>query len=354
MDGNQIEETGTAIPLHLNLNSRNVVRTGGDLEFFASRLKFYTAEAWTDNKHAIIGLDAGAGKALTFYNYNLNQRFMTLDGDTGDVTITGDVTLEAGLEIRGGQGNLVMDGNEIEVLSGSSPLVPLHLNWTQKSHVRTGGGLMIGENAIALPEGREALSVQGRAYIGDAAPEPDGDGLGVEQDLVVGGIIRGNGVSGTFAGTSYSSNAVQLGTGLAGWEVRINDDLVVTDALGVGELAGTGNRDVYANADGKLIISSSSRRYKKEIKPLGISKDSILKLEPVSFVWKEGDSADIGLIAEEVNQVMPELVDYDAQGNPDGVKYDKIAIYLLGVIKDQQKEIDTLKQAVAALEERGK
>jgi hypothetical protein len=68
----------------------------------------------------------------------------------------------------------------------------------------------------------------------------------------------------------------------------------------------------------------------------------------VSFTWKGTDDEDIGLIAEEVEEVSADLVVHDEQGRPDAVKYDRVAIHLLAVVKDQQKRIAELEAAMAA------
>lgn len=51
-----------------------------------------------------------------------------------------------------------------------------------------------------------------------------------------------------------------------------------------------------------------------------------------------------GLIAEEVFEVLPELVTVDEEGNPSGVKYSKLSIYLLEGFKYLFEEIEKLKK----------
>jgi len=93
---------------------------------------------------------------------------------------------------------------------------------------------------------------------------------------------------------------------------------------------------------------SSSKRYKKDIEDLKVDADEVLKLRPVTFKWKETSYKDIGLIAEEVDEVSKDLVVYDAEGKPDAVKYDRVALHLLAVVKDQQKRITELEATIAA------
>lgn len=93
----------------------------------------------------------------------------------------------------------------------------------------------------------------------------------------------------------------------------------------------------------------SSRKYKEDIQDLKPEiYQKVLALKPVSFKWKANKQEDVGLVAEDVNEVMKELVTYQ-DGEPRSVKYDKVAIYLLGVVKDQQAELDSLKKELAEL-----
>jgi hypothetical protein len=116
---------------------------------------------------------------------------------------------------------------------------------------------------------------------------------------------------------------------------------------GIGNGTGT---YVVADANGKLWKQSSSIRYKTNIETLDTGEDAVLKLRPVRFEYKESGQKDIGLIAEEVEKISPDLVIYDGQGRPDAVKYDKVALYLLSVVKNQQKESEDTKNRLAAME----
>jgi hypothetical protein len=75
-------------------------------------------------------------------------------------------------------------------------------------------------------------------------------------------------------------------------------------------------------------------------------------LRPVSFEYKSSGQHDVGLIAEEVDQHLQDLVIYDNQGRPDAVKYDRVALYLLEVVKSQQERIAALENRIEALESR--
>jgi hypothetical protein len=116
--------------------------------------------------------------------------------------------------------------------------------------------------------------------------------------------------------------------------------------------------DVQVNNNGDLCRASSSKRYKKNIRRLESQPDKILNLKPVSFEWKTTSGQDIGLIAEEVHEVIPELVGYDKEGRPDAVRYEMVSLYLLELVKGQvaairelKEENEELRQRIEALED---
>jgi len=103
---------------------------------------------------------------------------------------------------------------------------------------------------------------------------------------------------------------------------------------------------VIVDTAGVLKKLTSSRRYKQNIRELEADTSLIFGLRPVRFEWKTTGEQDIGLIAEEVEKMLPDLVIYDNQGRPDAVKYDKVAIYLLAAIKELKAENEALKAMV--------
>jgi hypothetical protein len=121
----------------------------------------------------------------------------------------------------------------------------------------------------------------------------------------------------------------------------------------------TGSNENYVVVDASGVLrkgssTSSSKRYKENIRDLEVVPESILQLNPVRFQWKTTGAEDIGLIAEEVEKTVPDLVVYDKEGKPDAVKYDKVALYLLELAKAQQKEIDLLKGEIEKLKSSGR
>jgi len=111
-------------------------------------------------------------------------------------------------------------------------------------------------------------------------------------------------------------------------------------------------RDVKITSGGRMGTLLSSKRFKENINRLEDDFTKILEAQPVAFVWKESKEPDIGLIAEDIDELgLKNLVFYDKEGRPDGVRYDFISLYLLEVLKDQANSIKELKVENESLKE---
>ena len=94
----------------------------------------------------------------------------------------------------------------------------------------------------------------------------------------------------------------------------------------------------------------SSRRLKDNIRSLAGALDKVEQLRGVSFDWKTTGKHDVGLIAEEVAQVLPEAVSFEANGqDASSVDYSRLTAVLLQAIKEQQSEIRDLELQLGKL-----
>jgi endosialidase-like protein len=111
---------------------------------------------------------------------------------------------------------------------------------------------------------------------------------------------------------------------------------------------------VLINSSNKLGTTTSSKRFKEDIKPMGVVSEALFSLTPVTFQYKkEIDPAGIsqfGLVAEDVEKVNPDLVVCDKEGKPYSVRYDQVNAMLLNEflkehhkVQEQQNEIEALK-----------
>ena len=104
--------------------------------------------------------------------------------------------------------------------------------------------------------------------------------------------------------------------------------------------------------DGQIGSVSSSARYKDDIRDMVDASSRLMKLRPVTFRYKgqASDAARFGLIAEEVEDVLPELVVRNVDGEVEAVQYHEMPAMLLNELQKQQRVIEELQQRLAALE----
>ena len=128
---------------------------------------------------------------------------------------------------------------------------------------------------------------------------------------------------------------------------------------------GTSNPTVRLQVAGDIIANSiagsSDSRFKTNILPIENPLQKVLKLRGVTFDWKTkefpnrmfSENRALGFIAQEVEQVIPEVV--QTENNSEGfksVQYDKVVALLVEAVKEQQKQIEQLQQKVKELTEK--
>ena len=164
--------------------------------------------------------------------------------------------------------------------------------------------------------------------------------------------------SGAGSGVTTASNVIAIGN--PGQDVS-NSCYMGNIYSNIQPLVGTDPDLVTINSSGRLGRANvSSRRYKHDIKPMHKASERIYALKPVSFRYhKQYDATQtiaFGLIAEDVAEVLPELVGRNEKGEPESVRYDQVNAMLLNEFlkehrknEEQQANIAELKTGMAAL-----
>lgn len=98
-------------------------------------------------------------------------------------------------------------------------------------------------------------------------------------------------------------------------------------------------------------VQTSAARKKQHIETLTAASDSLERLRGVQFVWKETGEPSLGLIAEEVAEVYPELVQFD-DGVAEAVNYSALVAVLIEAFKEQRAKIEQQEQTLATQEAR--
>ena len=180
---------------------------------------------------------------------------------------------------------------------------------------------------------------------------------GYDPDLSAVGALSGTGFSVRTGNGTWTTRSITAGSGInitnsdgVSGNVTISTGQNVSttgnvqfNSIGVGQAASGTAGDLKAIT----ITETSSIAYKENISPLTGCLDRISQLQGVSFDWKSSfvgnSNKQIGLIAEEVNNIIPEVVSKNETGDAEGIQYTKLVAYLIESIKELRQEIKQLK-----------
>lgn len=119
--------------------------------------------------------------------------------------------------------------------------------------------------------------------------------------------------------------------------------------------SGSGGATVYWNSSSfELYSSSSSARYKENIKPFLGGLQEVLQMEPVTFTYIDQPDApeQVGLIAEQLDEVqLTHFVNYNKESLPESILYDRIVVLAINAIKELNAQNQTLQERIKTLEE---
>ena len=121
--------------------------------------------------------------------------------------------------------------------------------------------------------------------------------------------------------------------------LKITNGLFETNTVSSGTTIPTCWTTNSASAAYVLGICASSLRYKTRVQSFAGGLDLIKGLHPITFTWKDGGVRDIGLGAEDVEQIEPLLTFRNTKGEIEGVRYDLVAVVLINAVKQQQAQI---------------
>ena len=186
-----------------------------------------------------------------------------------------------------------------------------------------------------------------------------------------------NGESALFGNTTGSTNTAvgfsalinnttgsnNIAVGFAGGNVSTASNVICIGALGnnvdnscyIGQIFGStvSASAVFVNSNGRLGTMTSSKRFKEHIKPMDKDSEALYSLKPVSFRYKKefdpAGTSQLGLVAEDVEKIAPELVVRDKDGKAYSVRYDQVNAMLLNEFLKARRQIDAQQKQIEAL-----
>jgi hypothetical protein len=105
----------------------------------------------------------------------------------------------------------------------------------------------------------------------------------------------------------------------------------------VGDIAGAG-----------IGLLASSERFKDDVEPIEGASDRLRRVGGKSFRWKDSGEPDVGVLAEDVADAVPEASHRDERGRPDAVHYGKLLPVAIQAINEQGDELDELRRSLGS------
>lgn len=121
-----------------------------------------------------------------------------------------------------------------------------------------------------------------------------------------------------------------------------------TGNVGIGLINPSSKLEVSGDIKATAFYYTSDKSLKSNISPITNALANIKKLQGVSFTWKNNGNRALGLVAQDVEKVYPELVSTNNEGVK-SVQYGNLVAPLIEAIKEQQKQIDALRAEIEAL-----
>jgi hypothetical protein len=250
----------------------------------------------------------GAGNKIHIATNGTRSALLTLANSSGGTTVEGQFESSA-------------ESADLRIIVGSSTNHPLvfRTNNTDRLRIMSAGNVLIGTTT----DNGHKLRVFGDANITGRV------GINTVTESGIQLVINGeNNSTSAFALVVRNSSFSNL------FRVR-NDGSVIVSSLGTGT--------VYSSGGILTNTNPSDSKLKENILPINYGLNEILKLNAVTFNWKNdtiNQGKQYGFIAQEVQKIMPDLV---KQGEYLGLDKDAIFTTLVKAIQELKQEIDTLK-----------
>jgi hypothetical protein len=299
-----------------------------------------------------------------------------LTNDGSNVAVSGVLGLPSTVKVtagadrflhnEGGANNVFLGlraGNDFAAPSGDANT---GVGFQALSSVTSGGGnVAVGQGALNSMKTGFGNIALGSTAMEDGVSGSNNIAIGSDAGINIDGgnsnIIIGNQAGGNISTGSNNIYIANAGFNNESGQIRIGDNAHQSGTViaGIAGATSVGGVPVLINSGGRMGTTTSSGRFKEDIRDMGSMSDGLMRLRPVAFRYKpEIDPTGLlqyGLVAEEVAEVYPELVASDEEGRPQAIRYQFLAPLLLNELQKQRRTIDdqaaTIRQQQGAIEE---
>jgi hypothetical protein len=250
------------------------------------------------------------------------------------------------------------DGLSINSYDGTS----FRIADTERMRIDGSGNLMVGKTALGYTTDGHELKATGELLVSRTGTpvavnrnSSDGAFINLYKDGSNIGAIQNNGTNFIFKGI-HSSGVVQVQSHNGNEDIEVGDGKIVFEASGTEKMRLIGSSgDLHV--DGNVIAYSttiSDERLKEDIKPIEGALDKVGQLNGYTFTYKNDGKQSAGVIAQEVEAVLPSAVtkstlplktDDDVEYKT--VQYDQLHGLLIEAIKELKAEIEELKNGAS-------
>jgi hypothetical protein len=364
---------GTSFNGSADITIANLV--SGSSQIAIASVSGYDANRWVD--HTAVSISAGNG--LSGGGTIAATRTLSLDTTSATFT-TGVTTQNNALGVVSGSRTIsgITLGSNLATLtigtglSGTSyngstgvtiantGVLSVTTNTGLSSNVSATGNVTITNTGVTSNVAGTGISLSGgtgAVTITNSGVTSNVAGTGISLSGGTGAVtITNSGVTSLTAGTGVSVSGATGGVTVSIGQAVATSSNVQFNSLGIGMAASATAGRIDATND-IVAYSSSDIRFKENIKPIENALQKISKISGNTYDWKaenkiehgyEGN--DVGVIAQEIEEVLPQLVQTRDNGYK-AVKYDKLVALLIEGIKEQQTQIHSLTIEIEKLKE---
>jgi hypothetical protein len=278
--------------------------------------------------------------------------------------------------VIGGPNSVVINANAWVGIGTSVPTGPLSVAGYSSANLAlftssTPGGanvVVINSNAwvgIGTTNPTSSLTVNGNAsFATDTFTVPfatmgtlnilSGATIGPSSPVLGSNLLVLSNVSGGSNVTIFTGNAMSIGTLAPAFGLHISTPTIGFPGISGAVAAGTNYLTISSSTGAVTMgaVIASDVRLKTNIQPLTYGLNSVLNMKPVSFSYISGEGPCIGFIAQEMINVVPEVVNPPNSEGYLSIDYEKLTAVLVNALKETSEKLEMAQNDIDLLETR--